>query len=1074
MALVVVLLFLPLLAVLVAAYLGRAGAASQISGGYLSRSVAGLLAKSALEVVVGDLRQELVSAPVPPAVPWRTSSNEVHLNLLKRSAGGEAFHPGGAIRAAAGTENSSTVASRNGRLIQARRWNKSYLLARSEHASPSDTTPVDFTPPDWILISGKSAGLNRLGETLGSAHMAQMSDRLPENGDYVLGRCAYLIYDEGGLLDVNAAGFPSGISAALASRKGTLAFADLGLLGISRGVPNQIDRIVGWRNYATARPGRAVSGNFYSYDFGAFNTVTQKRAAESYFDAVLADKLDPLRVSPGPGFNGCTDQRFLGRQQLLQFRRATGFSDAALQYLGTFSRESNEPSFAPDPNRPRLVGDALHGGNDAFDPADPKADRINPPLLQVRVGKPFIRNDGTTARLGDPLLASRFALSRLGWITFQGPSAEHGGDPAGTAQNIELRFGLRWQPASQEWVYLHGGLRPIARLEEVAQLGRDPDFFELLKAGIVAGSLGKSALRLNQENEYLPNQEQFLGDASLEGQLFQIGANIIDQSDTDSYPTHLRTASGQFHGSEDLPGLYRVFLEAVRTGEEQGAALLEPELWNPYDWHSTPAVRGPTRFRITLEAEEVRFEGPATGEPVGREASALEFDLGLADRASFRQPTLLRDDAGKIQPGAANLTGVLWSPFNTLESGTFAPFDLAAAPSRLVGFRVGSIDPWRQGGSAVLVAGKGLRLRLEYEQNGWHPYQVLYFPSGQPLGLGMAWPFRAGASAKAAVLNDPRTERFGVGWVTTTAYPARAFAPSGQAVSGAGGFLHESMRPDAREEPPGYAALFGLAAQQGWFGDNRFPGCLSQNSASQTSHYADPDGVVRRAMGAYTPHGTSIGLPMAAPVSNADWDNRPFLLNRPFRNVAELGYVFRGSPWKNLDFFTAESGDSALLDLFCVSESKLLVGGRLNPNGRHPKVVEAMLAGSARDASGSALLGADECQRLAQALAGQQQPLGNRAELVRWIALSGSCYGSEGGRQIQRYRETALRSLVDVSSCRLWTLLIDLVVQAGRFPPGSQKLNDFVVEGEQRLWVHLAMDRFTGRVLDRQVEVVSE
>ena len=30
-----------------------------------------------------------------------------------------------------------------------------------------------------------------------------------------------------------------------------------------------------------------------------------------------------------------------------------------------------------------------------------------------------------------------------------------------------------------------------------------------------------------------------------------------------------------------------------------------------------------------------------------------------------------------------------------------------------------------------------------------------------------------------------------------------------------------------------------------------------------------------------------------------------------------MGYVFRDLPWKNLDFFTPESADAALLDLFC-------------------------------------------------------------------------------------------------------------------------------------------------------------
>jgi hypothetical protein len=51
--------------------------------------------------------------------------------------------------------------------------------------------------------------------------------------------------------------------------------------------------------------------------------------------------------------------------------------------------------------------------------------------------------------------------------------------------------------------------------------------------------------------------------------------------------------------------------------------------------------------------------------------------------------------------------------------------------------------------------------------------------------------------------------------------------------------------------------------------------------------------------------------------------------------------------------------------------------------------------------------------------------------------------------------------------------------KADRFPDQhlfakSKRLSDFIVEGEQRYWVHVAIDRFTGQVLDRQIEVVNE
>jgi hypothetical protein len=78
--------------------------------------------------------------------------------------------------------------------------------------------------------------------------------------------------------------------------------------------------------------------------------------------------------------------------------------------------------------------------------------------------------------------------------------------------------------------------------------------------------------------------------------------------------------------------------------------------------------------------------------------------------------------------------------------------------------------------------------------------------------------------------------------------------------------------------------------------------------------------------------------------------------------------------------------------------------------------------------------------------------------------------------------------LVDVvAQTRTWNLLIDLIAQSGRYPSNANSLTGFVVEercttgspayvpqsrdyGE----AGVAIDRFTGQVLDKQIEVVSE
>jgi hypothetical protein len=65
--------------------------------------------------------------------------------------------------------------------------------------------------------------------------------------------------------------------------------------------------------------------------------------------------------------------------------------------------------------------------------------------------------------------------------------------------------------------------------------------------------------------------------------------------------------------------------------------------------------------------------------------------------------------------------------------------------------------------------------------------------------------------------------------------------------------------------------------------------------------------------------------------------------------------------------------------------------------------------------------------------------------------------------------------MFSVSQTRVWNALIDVVAQSGRFKPNATSLqSDFIVEGERHYWVHVAIDRFTGQVLDKQIEVVKE
>ena len=339
-------------------------------------------------------------------------------------------------------------------------------------------------------------------------------------------------------------------------------------------------------------------------------------------------------------------------------------------------------------------------------------------------------------------------------------------------------------------------------------------------------------------------------------------------------------------------------------------------------------------------------------------------------------------------------------------------------------------------------------------------------------------------------------------------------------------------------------------------GDQAWHGYFAQNnpyiiSANGKLYYEDPDSVVRRGMDAYGTSGndsTTLGMPTATAYLNPlasdpiyvngssnsgatvpTTQSRPVMLNRPFRSVADLGYVFRDEPFKNIDFFTPESGDSALLDVFCIDEDNRpdgLVAGKVNLNTRQPKVLQAILSGAVRDetqANGAAEypLGgiiASELTNVAQLLinrttsksgaavnTGQLANIGDLVgkfvvgynnpqftqidptvanigdydgftnDLFNYAAYSGGA--KTANNMIQRYLESAIRALADVGTTRTWNLLIDVVAQTGRYPLNampSAATDHFVIDGEQRYWVHVAIDRYTGQVVDESVELVKQ
>jgi hypothetical protein len=238
------------------------------------------------------------------------------------------------------------------------------------------------------------------------------------------------------------------------------------------------------------------------------------------------------------------------------------------------------------------------------------------------------------------LVKTRFPLRRLAWITYKGPSASlattdsvylalyaalvnAGLDAAtatatiqaGTAANIKACFGLTFPTggtAGSPWTYTNPNgttaANRILRLDEVAAASpaREPDFFELLQAGILSGSLGQNTAPPPGTSgggvtggsvwdvSYMSNSAQHI---------FSIGAAIIDQADPDSIPMRIQfNPSGTVwtaYGVENLPYITQMYPIAGMSPQNsrKWATYLLFQLWNPHQ-NAPSTLPVPVRLRI--------------------------------------------------------------------------------------------------------------------------------------------------------------------------------------------------------------------------------------------------------------------------------------------------------------------------------------------------------------------------------------------------------------------------------------------------------------------------------------------
>ncbi|MDX6767607.1 MAG: hypothetical protein SFU85_12550 [Candidatus Methylacidiphilales bacterium] len=1083
-ALLFTLAAVALLSVLIVAYLSKTLIGRRISFGSAGQARADFLSRSAMDLILGDLREEIragsdagttyqdaasgiwIYKPInnKAAMPIRTGTSDTLPNLIKRSVSATAFWnestfnatPTAPIRAVA--VNSETDPASNGQYISKKRWNKSYLLG--------ETVPPAFVAPDWVLITRQGPFRDT---TTALPGLAVLGDDTVGNANYVIGRFSYLIFDQGGLLDINQAG--NGLTASENSRRGLIHQAALAAIP-GLGDPSAF---VNWRDPVT----RVNT----SYLFSGLNSF----------------------LIPAAG-----NQRLLGRQDLLRYARdnPSVVGTQALPYLGTFSREWNAPSWVPATPTGSTIDYAAQANSTAA---------VNRAVANVRFPSATPANktitgyksDGTsfsyTVNPGESLVQRRFPLARLAWLGTNGPAAGIS-DAA-----IQACFGLKWNASNLRWDYVGAaGSTPqssIKTLNQVADEQREPNYFELLKAAILEGSTGLVvpsypqpdsngyALSVSDWDPFNATNRSYNSGAVTtavlrDRHILQIGMNIIDQSDADSFPIRVFFSNFEFYGSENLPYLYRMSLTAYRplasSGNVDGdpsrnvlSVWWEPTFWNPLQTTST--YNGPTQFRLrrvsgTVYSEAILNPGTTykSGSVPGGTSSYLQMDY--ADWSSVAaNPILL----GGLKSSGATLS----SDSNQVEN--FYTGD----GLNYAGFWAGSIFissgeevnnviyslPGNQG------TRQGPRYALEANYSGqWK--EVQRFGYGANGGLWESFTAtdnRARASNRrigTTLISDPRTFRFGIQKPDLNS-------------DGFANFISKTAFWDASNRLETFWQPQFIAADNhtnAWWMNKGRTYRLADNSGARTNsndpNYPDPDGVVRPGDGWYSSDASN-----TLPMQNGS-KYRPVQLNRPFRSVAEMGYTFRDMPWRSLDFSNDKSADAALLDFFCMNDadgSTGLVAGKVNLNTRNPEVLKAMILGAARQETNLAgsQINNSEAQSFADALTALtrgsgagQGPLLNKSELVTRFGNNALFSATSDANKIKTQKEAVIRALAESGQTRTWNLLIDVVAQAGRYPanrPGAT-LKDFMVEGERRYWLHVAVDRYTGKVVDRQMEMVSE
>ena len=1114
--LVITLSLVVLLTFVIVAFFAATTVNRTVENASSSAVSARLLADGAIGAIEGELLQEIIAKsdvsgsgnqtiylPKTPAdmvpqrsIPGALAGSPAFENLVKQS--GMDFFTGGTPFIFKAGGNSTESVSANGRLVRASRWSAPLLTSGNFTAA---------TAPKWIHVNASGYSANPNATTIG--------------------RIAFNIYDTGGLLDINAAGHAASAPSAVIASKGSAVWADLTAIpGIAAATedawpPSWRNRHDDWNAFATASSTAHSTLRYYQQ----------------------TGWLTPFSQSGG----GNSDKLFTSRQDLIRYARAhpgTFGNDpaAALANLSTFSRTPAAPAL-PYIDATQLGFPSAGFFSDAYRSNQTFTgyrDDGTSYVYQVKAGTPVLHKRFSLGKI-----SRETSGGTVSWLTPTGPGP--GISPAAIRAVFGLEWNgalERWDYRSPTG----GGLAQFIKTpDEIAAGNRPPDFFEILKAVIRPDSLGgcqpqSGGNLLDLTAQTLQESEDYhifrIGASILDN---------ADPDNFPTRIAFDLSGAVEAVGVEDLPYLSGAIVRFAFQRREITAAGT-PANTNTNIWRFSnlrhvlvPIIHNPHR------ADSTSSQTPALSvKLLHGEVTGLDTVLGEAALATqpfpFLQAGYYGDFPRVIAPDSISIPANLLDAYRNgycvidlqrrlstreFPNSQLNAFTLLTLPDQPRVPASGTLTKPELNQRTVIDLDK-LLVALTYRSPGGNErvYDTLggaydgsdpsawaadfaNFTCGTELTVGTDRNYNNAINNQLIDASthvylgkfDPRTPRYGMTYTFSWTGSTNSAVLLQPAPKPSQVLLREDTG-DARGADI-YQIELTEALGSTFFPASPYPGARQFYPAAMARGGIQPlegsllvnlpdrpqDGSQTRPNFAFAFDGSEINNPLwnpgderltVAPNSHL----RPAILQRPYRNVAELGHVFRDQPWKQLDFAHGTSPDAALLEMFDLTEVESeLVAGKVNPNSAPAAVFQALLQQAGRQLQADArdyqttlsspqdaaavatpLRAAIQNARLVTDSAWPRQALSRTATAG---TLDGALVANLGSTKPER--EALARALSGSTQTRTWNLLVDVISQSGKQTGGG-----FVVDGESRSWTHLAIDRFTGQILDRQTEMVNE